>query len=277
MKIRARIARAARPVERCAALDVDAALLEPIDDVDAHVDVRRHSIRVAADHAHAPDRHHRLAVLMQIVGRLRDFQCAASTKSTLCEQFSFLSPITITIGLPFQVEPIFFDVVHQRLIVGHSTNIVHDGVRTTPIGGALHHQLRHSIAMIPGLTRLRRDSREEALQEHAVELIVVHPLEVSVDNRRTSRREESGALAVGVVQTRRWRETRRVKLVGGRPQIDGQRAASRIAVSAPVPPAAVDAVARRREPALIAKQNLAVECCRIDTLGAFVDDTSWQA
>ena len=177
--------------------------------------------------AHAPHRHERLPVLVQ-VGRI----------GPVVEEM---------MGLRERVDVLQEDL---RAIGGHAAEVVHDGDGAVVLVRAFHRRVHHLVEMpLPGGIG---DLRDEPLEEHAVQPVLLHPAEMDIDRTLVIRgRDERGRAVLEA-------EGRLVQLrilVHLRPQVDGAPArleALSLLVVVPVP---AGPVAGGVEPPLVPRHH----------------------
>ena len=177
--------------------------------------------------AHAPDSHKRPSVLVQ-VGRI-----GLVVKEVM--------------GLRKRVDILQEDV---RAIRGHAAEIVHDGDGAVELVRAFHRRVHHLVEMT--LAGGIGDFRDETLEKHPVQPVLLHPAEVGFHRRIIVRRRHAGHRSV-LEAERRLVQVR--ILVHLRPQVDGAPArfeAPALLVMVPVP---AGPVAGGVEPPLIPRHD----------------------
>ena len=167
-----------------------------------------------------------------------------------------------------------------HVLVGRTAHVVHHGDGAAVLVGALHRVLEHGVEMVLVLRIL--DFAHEPLHEHAVQSVLLHPLEVREHRgfvigaehgrvravRKDERRAVAGRVAVA--------HHILLRVLGHvRPEVDGvaEDAGAELLAFAVVVPALVRdrrhrrPVARRAEPALVARHDeAAVRVVRLPVL-----------
>ena len=168
----------------------------------------------------------------------------------------------------------------RHIVVGRSAHVVHHGDGAAELVGALHRVLEHGVEMVLVLGVL--DLAHEPLHEHAVQSVLLHPLEVREHRGFVIGAEHGRVRAVGKDERRAVAGRVAVahhillRIFGHiRPEVDGvaEDAGAELLAFAVVVPALVRdrrhrrPVSRRAEPALVARHHeAAVRVVRLPVL-----------
>lgn len=117
------------------------------------------------------------------------------------------------------------------------------------------HVIHHLLEMGPGI----RDIGGESLEESAIDAVLAHPGEMSLDGLGVLRGEDASGGSIGVAEGR-GDALIRIQVGGIGPHINTTDAGFKFVIESIVPPDPVSGLVLGSEPALIADEDFALHC-----------------